>query len=58
MRVHGRTAMVQQQPWILGRTVRDNVVLGRGSQPLDVSRAYRVHRLLLVDFSRRPVPPL
>ena len=34
--VKGRIALVQQQPWILGRTVRDNIVLGRGSQPLDV----------------------
>jgi hypothetical protein len=42
MRVRGRTAMVQQQPWILGRTVRDNVALGRGSQPLDVGRTNQV----------------
>jgi ABC-type multidrug transport system fused ATPase/permease subunit len=37
MQVRGTVALVQQQPWVLGRTVRDNITLGRPGAPLDVA---------------------
>ena len=35
LRVRGRIAHVVQQPWILGRSVKENVTLSRGNKPFD-----------------------